>query len=291
MIKSMTGFGKAECELSDKKVIVEIKTLNSKSLDIYAKIPGMYREKELEIRNELSKILQRGKIEFVLYYEYTSGNKATTINASVVKSYIDQLIPLAKELNISNSEQLLQIAMRLPDTLNSEREEINENEWQLILQTILQAIKQVDQFRIQDGNQLKSEFNSRIDLIEQYKNDVIPFEKARIEKLKIKLKENLRAWLDEKDIDKNRFEQEIIYYLEKIDISEEKARLSNHCKYFKEVMDDIEPSGKKLGFITQEIGREINTLGSKANDSDIQKIVVHMKDELEKIKEQVLNIL
>jgi len=287
----MTGFGKAECELSDRKVIVEIKTLNSKSLDIYTKIPGMYREKELEIRNELSKILQRGKIEFLLYYEYTNESKATTINSAVVKSYINQLSLLAKDLNITSNEQLLQIAMRLPDTLNTEREVINENEWQLVLDTIIKAINQVDKFRIQDGNQLKDEFNNRIDLIEKYKNDVVPFEKARIEKLKIKLKENLRAWLDEKDIDKNRFEQEIIYYLEKIDISEEKARLSNHCKYFKEVMDDIEPSGKKLGFITQEIGREINTLGSKANDSDIQKIVVHMKDELEKIKEQVLNIL
>jgi uncharacterized protein (TIGR00255 family) len=291
MIKSMTGFGKAECELSDKKVIVEIKTLNSKSLDIYTKIPGMYREKELEIRNEISKTLQRGKIEFVLYYEYTNESKATTINSAVVKSYINQLNVLAKDLNIESNEQLLQIAMRLPDTLNTEREVINESEWQLVLDTIIKAINQVDKFRVQDGNQLKNEFNNRIDLIEKYKNDVIPFEKARIEKLKIKLKENLRAWLDEKDIDKNRFEQEIIYYLEKIDISEEKARLSNHCKYFKEVMDDIEPSGKKLGFITQEIGREINTLGSKANDSDIQKIVVHMKDELEKIKEQVLNIL
>ncbi len=287
----MTGFGKAECELSDRKVIIEIKTLNSKSLDIYTKIPGMYREKELEIRNELSKILQRGKIEFVLYYEYTNESKATTINSAVVKSYINQLSVLAKDLNISSNDQLLQIAMRLPDTLNTEREEINENDWKLVLETIVKAINQVDKFRIQDGNQLKEEFNNRIDLIEKYKNDVVPFEKARIEKLKIKLKENLRAWLDEKDIDKNRFEQEIIYYLEKIDISEEKARLSNHCKYFKEVMDDVEPSGKKLGFITQEIGREINTLGSKANDSDIQKIVVLMKDELEKIKEQVLNIL
>jgi uncharacterized protein (TIGR00255 family) len=251
----------------------------------------MYREKELEIRNEISKTLQRGKIEFVLYYEYTNESKATTINSAVVKSYINQLSVLAKDLNIASNEQLLHIAMRLPDTLNTEREVINENEWQLVLDTIIKAINQVDKFRIQDGNQLKEEFNNRIDLIDKYKNDVIPFEKARIEKLKIKLKENLRAWLDEKDIDKNRFEQEIIYYLEKIDISEEKARLSNHCKYFKEVMDDIEPSGKKLGFITQEIGREINTLGSKANDSDIQKIVVHMKDELEKIKEQVLNIL
>ncbi|OFX83269.1 MAG: YicC family protein [Bacteroidetes bacterium GWF2_33_16] len=291
MIKSMTGYGKAECELSDKKVIIEIKTLNSKTLDIYAKIPGMYREKELEIRNELSKILQRGKIEFVLYYEYTSGNKATTINSAVVRNYIDQLSLIAKDLKITNTEQLLQIAMRMPDTLNTEKEEINENEWQLVLETIIKAINQVDQFRIQDGNQLKSEFNNRINLIDKYKNDILPFEKVRIEKFKVKLKENLRAWLDEKDIDKNRFEQEIIYYIEKIDISEEKARLANHCSYFKEVMDEIEPSGKKLGFITQEIGREINTLGSKANDSDIQKIVVLMKDELEKIKEQVLNIL
>lgn len=291
MIKSMTGFGKAECELSDKKVVVEIKTLNSKSLDIYTKIPGMYREKELDIRNEISKTLQRGKIDFVLYYEYTSGSKATTINSAVVKNYVDQLMPLANELNITTNDQLLQIAMRLPDTLNTEREEINENEWQLVLETILKAIAQVDQFRNQEGNNLKQEFINRVNIIEKYKDNIIPFEKSRVEKLKVKLKENLRAWLDEKDIDKNRFEQEIIYYIEKIDITEEKVRLANHCKYFKEVIDDTEPSGKKLGFIAQEIGREINTMGSKANDSDIQKIVVHMKDELEKIKEQLLNIL
>jgi len=287
----MTGFGKAECELATRKISVEIKSLNSKTLDIYTKIPGIYRQKELEIRNELSKSLQRGKIEFILFYEYTDDSKATTINSGVVRNYIHQLKSISDELSINSQEQLLQIAMRLPDTLNIEREEIDEADWEKIQGTIKQAIEQLDNFRIQEGKHLLDDFISRIEIIEKYKNEITPFELARTVKIKEKINESLRNTIDEKDVDKNRFEQEIIYYLEKLDITEEKVRLTNHCKYFKEVVNEAEPSGKKLGFITQEIGREINTIGSKANDYDIQKIVVLMKDELEKIKEQGLNIL
>ncbi|MCD4833916.1 MAG: YicC family protein [Bacteroidales bacterium] len=291
MIKSMTGFGKAECELKDRKVIIEIKSLNSKNLDIYAKIPGMYREKELEIRNIISKKLQRGKVEFVLYYEITDDNKATTINSGVVKNYIDQLKSVADDLNFETSEQLLQIAIRLPDTLNTERDKIDENDWKIISHTIINALDKLDEFRIQEGKYLKEDIEQRIKIIDDQKDEITPFEIARTEKIKEKLKVSLNKNVDEQDYDKNRFEQELIYYLEKLDITEEKVRLTNHCNYFLEMLDEPESNGKKLGFISQEIGREINTIGSKANDSDIQKRVVLMKDELEKIKEQMLNIL
>jgi len=291
MIKSMTGFGKAECELKDRKVIIEIKSLNSKNLDIYAKIPGIYREKELEIRNIISKKLLRGKVEFVLYYEITDDNKATTINPEVVKNYVDQLKTVAKDLNLETSEQLLQMAIRLPDTLNTERDKIDENDWEIISQTIINALDQLDEFRIQEGKYLKKDIEQRIKIIDDKKNEITPFEIARTEKIREKLKISLNKNVDEQDYDKNRFEQELIYYLEKLDITEEKVRLTNHCNYFLEMLDEPESNGKKLSFISQEIGREINTIGSKANDSDIQKRVVLMKDELEKIKEQMLNIL
>ncbi|HSH52977.1 MAG TPA: YicC/YloC family endoribonuclease [Bacteroidales bacterium] len=291
MIKSMTGYGKAECELKNKKITVEIKTLNSKNLDIFTKIPGIYREKELNIRSEISKTLERGKVEFVLYYETTDYSKTTTINTEVVKNYYQQLKTVANELNIKTQEQMLQTIMQLPDTLNVEHEEINDEEWKVILKTIQKAIKQVNEFRLQEGLHLKKDMRQRIKTIEQLKKHLSTFENARIEKVKQRLKDNIKALLEDNEIDSNRFEQEIIYYLEKLDITEEKVRLTNHCRYFIEMLDQGNAIGKKLGFIAQEIGREINTIGSKANDSDIQKDVVLMKDELEKIKEQVLNIL
>lgn len=286
----MTGYGKAECELKDRKVIVEIKSLNSKNFDFYTKIPGIYREKELEIRNIVSKKILRGKVEFILYYEITDENKATTINSGVVKSYVNQLKTIATELKLEN-EQLLQMAIRMPDVLNTERDEIDENDWEEILAAINKALDQLDQFRSQEGRYLKEDIEKRIQIIETKKNEIDPYEKQRIEKIKERLKESLNKAVDEKDYDKNRFEQELIYYLEKLDITEEKVRLTNHCNYFIEMLNEPESNGKKLGFISQEIGREINTIGSKANDSDIQKLVVLMKDELEKIKEQMLNIL
>lgn len=287
----MTGYGKAECELKDKKVTIEIKSLNSKNLDIFTKIPGIYREKELEIRTKISKTLERGKVEFVLYYESTDDSKATTINTSVVKNYYEQLKAVADELNITSQEQMLQTVMRLPDTLYVEHEKINEEEWKTIFNTIHKAIEQIDEFRLQEGLHLQKDMEQRIRTIEELKDDLSNYESARIEKVKLRLRENIKALFDEKEMDQNRLEQEIIYYLEKLDITEEKVRLTNHCSYFIEMLNQGNAIGKKLGFIAQEIGREINTIGSKANDSDIQKDVVLMKDELEKIKEQVLNIL
>lgn len=291
MIKSMTGYGKAECELKDRKVTVEIKSLNSKNLDVYTKIPGLYRQKELEIRNILSKKVQRGKVEFILYYEVTNENKATTINADVVKEYYKQLNSISKDLDIKNTELTLQMALRLPDTLNVERDEIDEKEWGIVENTINLAIDELNNFRIQEGEFLQKDIETRIHIIEKCKEEITPFEKARTEKIRTKLLESLNSLNSDQEIDKNRFEQELIYYLEKLDITEEKVRLTNHCNYFIEMIQDGESNGKKLGFIAQEIGREINTIGSKANDSDIQKFVVLMKDELEKIKEQMLNIL
>ncbi len=291
MIKSMTGYGKAECELKDRKVLIEIKSLNGKNLDIYTKIPGIYREKELRIRNIVSKRLLRGKIEFVLYYEIAEDKKATTINSGVVKSYFKQLKSIANDLDINASEELLQSVMRLPDTLITDRDEIDDEEWNIVTKTILNALDQLDEFRIQEGKYLNKDIEQRIKIIEENKDNITPFESDRTEKIREKLKESLSKFTDENDIDKNRFEQELIYYLEKFDITEEKVRLTNHCNYFIEMLNEPESNGKKLGFITQEIGREINTIGSKANDSDIQKLVVLMKDELEKIKEQMLNIL
>jgi uncharacterized protein (TIGR00255 family) len=290
MIKSMTGYGKAECELKDRKVTIEIKSLNSKNLDIYAKIPGLYRQKELEIRNSISKTLQRGKVEIVLYYEVTDDKKGTTINSGVVKNYYNQLKSIATDLSIPESERFLQMALRLPDTLNVERDEIDQDDWKIISKTIGEAMLQLDDFRVQEGEYLKKDIENRIKLINQYKEEITPFELNRTEKIRTKLHENL-SHLSDQEIDKNRFEQELIYYLEKLDITEEKVRLTNHCNYFTEMINEPESNGKKLGFITQEIGREINTIGSKANDSDIQKFVILMKDELEKIKEQMLNIL
>lgn len=286
----MTGYGKAECELKDRKVIVEVKSLNSKNLDLYTKIPGIYREKELEIRNLVSKKLLRGKVEFVLYYEVSDENKATTINSGVIKNYVNQLKELTTELNLQ-SEQLLQMAIRLPDTLNTEKEEIDENEWKIVISAVETALDQLDDFRTQEGKYLKDDIEQRIKAIEKRKNEITPFELDRTEKIKSRLKEGLNKSFDESEYDKNRFEQELIYYIEKLDITEEKVRLTNHCNYFLEMLNESESNGKKLGFISQEIGREINTIGSKANDSDIQKLVVLMKDELEKIKEQMLNIL
>ena len=287
----MTGYGKAVCELSDRKVTVEIKSLNSKNLDIYTKIPGLYREKELEIRNRVSKTLQRGKVEFILYYEVTNDKKATTINSDVIKNYYNQLKNIADDLNIQTSEQTIQMALRLPDTLNVERDEINQEDWIEISKTVNSAMDQLNQFRSQEGEYLQKDIEERINKIDTYKNEITPFEISRTEKIRTKLAESLNSLNTDQEIDKNRFEQELIYYLEKLDITEEKVRLTNHCNYFIEMINEPESNGKKLGFISQEIGREINTIGSKANNSDIQKFVVLMKDELEKIKEQMLNIL
>lgn len=291
MLVSMTGYGKATCELVNKKLSIEIKSLNSKQLDINSRMPGYYREKEIAVRNLISKTLIRGKVDFSMYAEVSGVENNSIVNTPLVKGYFDQLSKISEELGIENKAELLSIIMRLPDTLKNEREELNEDEWTLVMVGIQNAIDDLIKFRIQEGLTLEKDITERITLIKKLLNEVEPFEKLRLQKVKERLRNNLLELSEKENIDENRFEQELIFYLEKMDITEEKVRLAHHLEYFLETVKLDEEVGKKLGFISQEIGREINTLGSKANDSDMQKIVIDMKDELEKIKEQLLNVL
>lgn len=291
MIRSMTGYGKAICELPSKRVTIEIKSLNSKQLDISARLPGNYREKELEVRNEISKQLQRGKVEVNFYVESLMPDKITQINDPVVENYHTQLLNLAQNLGIAEQTDFLRIIMSLPDTLKTEQAQFDETEWQLIFNALLEALRQIEAFRVQEGQSLQSDVAQRNQNIGELLKQIASFETQRIERIKMRIRENLEEFNAKKMIDENRFEQELIYYIEKLDVSEEKVRLANHLKYLALTLNEKEPVGKKMGFITQEMGREINTLGSKANDADIQRLVIKMKDELEKIKEQVLNIL
>lgn len=285
MIQSMTGYGKSIIELPQKKITVEIKTLNSKNLDLNIRVPSFYREKELEIRGMLSQQLVRGKVDFSIYIDTALGESNTTINKAVVNNYIDQLRNIAE----NTSENLLEVAMRLPDVLKSEREELDVEEWKDIEQAIQLAIAEVIKFRSDEGKVLQKDFSMRIKTIQSLSEKIVELDKLRLEKMREKLE---KAIADLKQsIDQNRFEQELIYYLEKLDITEEKVRLNNHLSYFLEELSHDTSNGKKLGFISQEIGREINTTGSKSNYAPMQKIVVQMKDELEKIKEQLLNVL
>ncbi len=285
MIQSMTGYGKAVTQLPQKKVTVEIKTLNSKNLDLNVRVPSVYREKELQVRSKLSKQLQRGKVDFFIFLEVTGDETTTVINKEVVNNYIDQLRNIAE----TSPENTLEIAMRLPDALKTERQEFDKTEWVEIEKTIDLAIIEVKKFRADEGAVLANDFNNRITNIQKLSEDVVILDKERmvlvrerIEKAVADLKQN---------VDENRFEQELLYYLEKLDITEEKVRLKNHLDYFLQELSGNESNGKKLAFISQEIGREINTMGSKSNFSPMQKVVVQMKDELEKIKEQLLNVL
>ncbi len=291
MIRSMTGYGKAICELPSKRVTIEIKSLNSKQLDISARLPGNYREKELEVRNEISKQLQRGKVEVNFYVESLMPDKITQINDPVVENYHTQLLNLAQNLGIAEQTDFLRIIMSLPDTLKTEQAQFDEREWQLIFNALLEALRQIEAFRVQEGQSLQRDVAQRNQNIGELLKQIASFETQRIERIKMRIRENLEEFNAKKMIDENRFEQELIYYIEKLDVSEEKVRLTNHLKYLALTLNEKEPVGKKMGFITQEMGREINTLGSKANDADIQRLVIKMKDELEKIKEQVLNIL
>ncbi len=292
MLKSMTGFGKATYESDKIKITVEIKSLNSKQADVSIKIPSQYKEKELILRNELIKNLNRGKIELSVWIDKAENDKKIKLNKDAIKNYYKQFSEIADSLNRDTiKENIFQTIMHLPDVIKSEKVEIDKEEWDLITKTSKKAIIEIDNFRTQEGNALENDFNNRIKNISQLLSDIEPFEKARIETIKNRINQNFEEHLKKINTDKNRFEQELIYYLEKLDITEEKIRLNNHCKYFIETMQNEKIAGKKLAFITQEIGREINTIGSKANSSDIQKIVVQMKDELEKIKEQSLNIL
>lgn len=291
MIQSMTGFGKATCEYANKKIVVEIKSLNSKQLDISTRVSGLYREKDIEIRNELSQQVERGKVDFALYVDNSGKESVTQINQSVVESYYQQICQLSENIGIEVPSNWFEVLLRLPDTMKTETIELDENEWLEIRKTIAEAVDQLREFRVQEGKSLEAVFNARIAHIGELLTQIEPFEQERVEKIKTRLQENLQALSEKIDYDNNRLEQELIFYIEKLDVNEEKVRLRNHLDYFIETMQNEKAPGKKLGFIAQEIGREINTLGSKSNHSEMQKIVVAMKDDLEQIKEQVLNVL
>ena len=288
MIRSMTGFGKAECTLQDKKVYVEVKTLNSKQADTNTRLPLLYREKELEIRQLLVNRLHRGKIECTMHYELIEG-AAGHINEPVVKDYFGQLQRIAGELEIPSGESLLSAILKLPDAIISEKGELEVSEWNKVKETLEKALEETDAFRRSEGKSLEADLTGRVKSIREKLSQVTPFEEERVEHVKQRIRSGLNEFRGEAD--ENRFEQELIYYMEKLDISEEKVRLANHCSYFMDTIKLEGPVGKKLGFISQEMGREINTLGSKANHAEIQRLVVEMKDELERIKEQVLNVL
>ncbi len=290
MLKSMTGFGKTVNENSGKKITIEIKSLNSKQADVYIKLPFAYREKETEIRNDIIKQLERGKIELSVFIESKQIDKPVSINKDVFASYYNQLKPIQEELFPDQNPDWATIITRLPEILSQNVVEVDENEWKVLQETINSAVLQLIEFRNTEGKVLENELLKRISNIESLHSQVAKHEPQRMETVRTRLNQNLSELLAKESFDKNRFEQELIYYLEKMDFTEEKVRLSNHCKYFRETCKE-ENSGRKLGFICQEIGREINTLGSKANHTEIQQIVVQMKDELEKVKEQLLNIL
>ncbi len=288
----MTGFGKVTAELPTKKVTVEIKALNSKQLDLSTRIPSIYKEKEMLIRSRLLQTLERGKVDFSIYIEYIGKDNSSQINQEAVANYFTQLKTISETLGISapSNWMEMQTILRMPDVIRTEQAEVAEEEWEVVRQTIDKAIEQLCEFRIQEGAMLQKLFTQKVENIANLLNEVAPYEKERVEKIKARILDNLEKLLGQ-DYDKNRFEQEMIYYIEKLDINEEKNRLDNHLKYFIETMDNGHGQGKKLGFIAQEMGREINTLGSKSNHAEMQKIVVRMKDELEQIKEQVLNVL
>lgn len=290
MLKSMTGFGKSICEMPNKKISIEIKTLNSKQMDINAKLPVFYREKETEVRALITSRLERGKVDMYVNVENIGGYAECSINRDVIKAHFAELKQIATELNQTPNDYLT-LLMKMPDIYNTNTIEISDDEWIMFKTAIDKAIDKVEEFRINEGNILTTDFEKRIVIIEQLLNSVETFEASRIQNIKDKLWKNLNDMLEASKIDNNRFEQEIIYYLEKIDITEEKTRLKKHLDYFTNTLNSESSQGKKLGFICQEIGREINTIGSKANDVQIQQIVVQMKDELEKIKEQLMNIL
>ena len=285
MIHSMTGYGKSVLELPTKTIRLEIKSLNSKSLDLNVRMPSMYRAKELELRKRIGARLGRGKIDFSLFIEFDKGEAPAKINSEVVKSYMEQL----QNISPSASVELLKMAVRMPDAISTDREDIDQDEWAIISNEVGVVLDRIQDYRKDEGSALKKDFSRRITNIDELLNSVIDMDAERIEHVRERLERGISD-LKEK-IDQNRFEQELIYYIEKLDITEEKTRLKNHLEYFIKTLNSADSNGKKLGFISQEIGREINTIGSKANFAPMQKLVVQMKDELEKIKEQLLNVL
>jgi len=291
MIKSMTGYGKTEFEIKNKKISIEIKSLNSKQLDINSRIPVLMRGKEFNLRKTISGKLIRGKIDFNFFIESIGTECSSLINEGAVMNYYNQLSDIQKKLGIPVTERTISTIMKFPDTIKTETKELDDEEYKEITEHLDEVLNSVDQFRVQEGKALDKDIRSHIIQIQKLLEDIAPFESQRIETIKENLLSNLNNSGIKDKIDKDRFDQEIVFYLDKLDINEEKVRLANHCQYFLKTLDGNSPVGKKLGFISQEIGREINTLGSKANDSNIQHIVVQMKDALEKVKEQMLNVL
>ena len=286
MIQSMTGFGKATLQLPTKKITIEVKSLNSKGLDLNVRMPSLYREMELGLRNLIASKLERGKIDFSIYIESTAEQTSTRVNVPIVKAYINQLREVYAD---ADETELMKMAVRMPDTMKVEREEIDESEWATIQTVIEEALQNILNFRKDEGESLEKEFQLRIGNIRQFMNEALALDPERVQAIKDRLQTAIAEL--QVNVDENRFEQELIYYLEKLDITEEKVRLTNHLDYFLDTIKGTEANGRKLGCITQERGREINTMGSKSNHAQMQKLVVQMKDELEKIKEQVLNVL
>ena len=291
MIQSMTGYGKSTVTYNDKKIIVEIKSLNSKALDVSARIAPLYREKEMEIRNMISKSLERGKVDFSLWIEKEAADTATPINAALLQNYYTQIKNISETCNIPLPSDWFATLLRMPDVLTKvDIQTLEDEEWEVAKGAVEEAINALVNFRKQEGAALEKKFNEKIDNIERLLASIEPFEKERVARIREKITDALEKTISV-DYDKNRLEQELIYYIEKLDINEEKQRLTNHLKYFRETMVGGHGQGKKLGFIAQEMGREINTTGSKSNHAEMQNIVVQMKDELEQIKEQVLNVM
>jgi len=287
----MTGFGKDELEINSKKITIEIKSLNSKQADVSTRLPQLYREKDLEIRRMISDKLFRGKIDVLIYSENLGDSGNTAINENIVKSYFADLSKISRELQIPVNERLLQIIMRLPDSVKTSFDALEEEEWARLSGKIAETLDKVDAFRNQEGRALEVDLRGNIETIQRLLSEIGPYEQPRLEAIRNRMKENLESLKLNGSVDQNRFEQEMIFYLERLDFNEEKVRLGNHLRYFVETLEEPESNGRKLAFIAQEIGREINTIGSKANESHIQKLVVMMKDALERIKEQVLNVL
>lgn len=291
MIQSMTGYGKSDAVFNGKKIHVEVKSLNSKALDLNARVAPLYREKEMEVRQLLAKAIERGKVDFTLWVEKDETSVAATINPEAVKNYVAQIQDICNAQSLAMPQNVWDVVLRLPDaTQTNAVEELTDEEWAVVLDAIQQAVAHFVDFRKQEGAALYKKFSEKLDNIERYLHEIEPYEKGRVEKIRQRLFDRLSE-LKGVDYDKNRLEQELIYYIEKLDISEEKQRLANHLRYFRETMDNGHGQGKKLGFISQEMGREINTTGSKSNQAEMQNIVVKMKDELEQIKEQVLNVM
>ena len=291
MIQSMTGYGKATVTFREKKIHVEIKSLNSKAMDLSVRIAPLYREKEMEIRTQITKALERGKVDFSLWIEKEVAEMATPINAALMSNYYEQFKHIAETTEIPMPSDLFATLLRMPDVLTRvDIQELSEEEWKVVSQAIDEAIEQITNFRIQEGAALEKKFHEKLDNIEALMKEIEPYETERVTKIREKITAALEKTISV-DYDKNRLEQELIYYIEKLDINEEKQRLTNHLSYFRETMREGHGQGKKLGFIAQEMGREINTTGSKSNHAEMQNIVVKMKDELEQIKEQVLNVM